>query len=460
VSGARVAAALVVAIAAALVCAACTTGNAPARAPFAYSGPRVALVVVDGLDARDVNDGMPELARLWRESRWCPGVHSRAAMPARTNVNHATLVTGVYPDVHGVTGNAFWARRSDPPRKLGAAADFLTDTLFTLAAAHVPPLRTAIAVGKPKLEVMFATTIAGRATPDAIWSPKDASSSGRDNATGYAFDAATLAGARRLLEDGPAFLLVNLADVDRVSHGSGPHSTEAQAARGATDRELAAFVHDVLARPEWREATIVVTADHGFDTTMHPPIDGTALLRDAGVADTLVAVADGGVAHIYGRENPRAIETALAAARRRAVAEEGVAEALYRAINREDEYYHHTLGHVHPDWHLLHVRTGDLLLIAKPGYTFVASDGEDARLLGNHGAPAETDVPLVALGGGVAGGDDCRDVHAADLGRTLLGCLGLGDVARLDHGPIVPEVRGRVLDGLCNAAPVTPTASP
>ncbi len=454
------AAGFVFTIAGALACAACTQRDAPTGAPFARSAAPVCLVVVDGLDARDVNDDMPELARTWREGRWCPGAHGRAAMPARTNVNHATLVTGVYPEVHGVTGNAFWARTSDPPRKLGAAVDFLTETLFTLAAAHVPPLRTAIAVGKPKLELMFATTTAGRATPDGIWSPKDAPSSARDNATSYAFDAATLAGARRLLEDEPAFVLVNLADVDRVSHGAGPHSAAAQAARRATDHELAAFVHDVLARPEWHDGTIVVTSDHGFDTTTHPALDVGAMLRDAGLADTLVAVPDGGVAHVYAHENPRAAATPLTAARRRAVAQEGIAEALYRAINREDEYYHHTLDHVHPDWHVTNVRSGDLLLIAAPGYTFAASDGDDARLLGNHGAPAETDVPVVALGGGVVAGDRCDDVHAADVGRTLLACLGLRDVARLDHGPIAAEGQGRVLRGLCSAAPVTPTATP
>jgi len=94
-----------------------------------------------------------------------------------------------------------------------------------------------------------------------------------------------------------------------------------------------------------------------------------------------------------------------------------------------------------------------------PGYTFAASDGGDAHLRGNHGAPAETDVSVVALGG-VAAGDHCDDIHAADVGRTLLSCLGLPDVGRLDHGPVPTGSQGRVLRGLCKTAIATAVPTP
>lgn len=414
----------------------------------------MALIVVDGLDARDVTDSdTPNLARYWRESPWCAGVHGRAAMPARTNVNHASLLTGVYPDTHGVTGNAFWDRTAAPPRKLGAAPDLLTETLFTVAHGRTPPVRTAAAVGKAKLESMFAATPGGQAAPSRTWSPKDAPSSARDPTTGYALDAATLAGARALLDDAPAFLLVNLADVDRVSHGAGPHSEEARATRRETDRALAAFVQDVLRRPEWRDGTLVVTADHGFDATTHPVVDVAAELHAAGLDAALVSVADGGVAHVYARD-PEAAgrETALAAARRLALSTPGVAEALYRESNSEDGGDAHVLARVHPDWRVAHPRAGDLLLVAASGYALAENGGDEVRLRGNHGAPAERDVAVVAIGGGVHATDRCDDVTAADLGRTMLDCLGLRDVARLDGAPIAADARGRKLSGLCTPA--------
>ena len=74
---------------------------------------RVVLIVVDGLDAREVTeDVMPGLTRAWRSSPWCPGTESLASMPTRTNSNHATLITGVHPEVHGITGNAVWDRQA------------------------------------------------------------------------------------------------------------------------------------------------------------------------------------------------------------------------------------------------------------------------------------------------------------------------------------------------------------
>jgi hypothetical protein len=190
---------------------------------------RVLLIVVDGLDAREVTDDTtPTLARAWRESRWCPNAHSLASMPTRTNSNHATLITGVEPEVHGVTGNAVWDRAAKRVRKLGVAADVLTETIFTLAHRAGRGIRTAAAVGKPKLGAMFSGDGARQMPPDELWDARAASDAARDDVTGYAYDGTTLAAARALVEHaGADFLFMNLSDVDRVSHGFGPQSPQA-----------------------------------------------------------------------------------------------------------------------------------------------------------------------------------------------------------------------------------------
>src|SRR5690242_4901621 len=84
------------------------------RAPRAGDpgGPHVYLIIVDGLGARFATaDRMPHLfAALHGDAgRSSFFGAARAVMPARTNPNHVTLVTGVWPDVHGITGNAFWS---------------------------------------------------------------------------------------------------------------------------------------------------------------------------------------------------------------------------------------------------------------------------------------------------------------------------------------------------------------
>jgi len=416
---------------------------------------RVVLIVADGLDARTVDaEHTPALDRLWREGAWCRRVIAEAAMPARTNVNHATLMTGVHPDVHGITGNAFWDRVSPAPRKLGAASDFLTETVFTVARGATPPLRTGAALGKGKLALMFAAAEGG---PRVVWGPERAPAADRDSASGYATDRATLAGARELIVHGPLdFLLINLAEIDLTSHRFGPRAPEAWAARRATDALIRGFLDFLAARPEWDETTVVITADHGFDTITVPPLRFAEAAGTAGI-EGIVAVGDGGVGHVYlrdraGHDGDAVLERARLLARRT----DGISDAFY-VSPRPGGDAGITLGSVHPDWHLGHERSGDLLLIAEPGHVLVDGDGGEVRLLGNHGGPLDRQVPLIVVHGGSVRPGACGRPGAADVGRTIIaGCLGLRDVRRLDGQHTPAYGRGRVLPGLCpDSAPLS-----
>jgi hypothetical protein len=429
----------------------------------ADASPHVFLIVVDGLDAREVtDDATPWLARAWREARWCPGAHSSASMPTRTNTNHATLVTGVEPEVHGVTGNAVWDRTTRTVRKLGAASDLLTETIFTVAHRAGRGLRTAAAVGKPKLGKMFSADGTRQMGPDALWDAREASDSARDEVTGYAYDGTTLAAARALVEHaGADFLFINLSDVDRVSHGSAPQSAQAIETRKRTDAALGGFVAWLASRPEWSTTTIIITADHGFEAVTHPPMRFADALVEAGLKGFQV-VGDGGTGHVYleSSSTPARDAAALAAARRVALAQPGLAEAWYLRPNPADGDARFTVTAAHPDWRLVHERSGDLLLVAKSGWQLVDGSSEEAKLIGNHGGPGERSVPAIVLGGAPRGAsDDCTSITPADLGRTAQTCLGLPEVERLDGRAIAADERGRVLAGICPPAP-SPSASP
>jgi hypothetical protein len=424
---------------------------------------RVVLIVVDGLDAHEVDDdATPVLARVSRESPWCPQGNSVAAMPTRTNTNHATLLTGVEPEAHGITGNMVWDRSTRAVRKLGAPADFLVETIFTLAHRAERGLRTAMAVGKPKLAAMFAADGARQTAPDEVWDPRTASDSAKDETTGYAYDGTTLAAARNLLEHGALdFLFVNLSDVDRVSHGHAPASPQAVETRRRTDAAVGAFLDWLATRPEWPTTTVVITADHGFDAITKPPVLMADALAARGIRG-IAAAGDGGVGHLYVARpgSPDRDAVLLAAARRVALAQPGIAEALYLAPNARDGGTRHTVTAVHPDWHLEHERTGDILLVAEPGFHIVDGSGDEAKLVGNHGGPNERLVPAIVLGGApLAPGDACGDVTAADLGRTVQACLGLPEAQRLDGRPVATADRGRVLAGVCPAPAATTSPS-
>lgn len=423
---------------------------------------RVVLIVVDGLDAREVTaDVTPTLARAWRTSSWCPRARSKASMPTRTNSNHATLMTGVEPEVHGITGNAVWDRRTRSVRKLGAATDLEAETIFTIAHRAAHGLRTAAAVGKPKLGLMFSADGTRQNPPDDLWDARTASDASRDERTGYAYDATTLAAARALVEhSGADFLFINLSDVDRVSHGSGPYSPQAVETRRRTDAALGGFLEWLTTRRDWTSTTVVITADHGFDAITNPPIRFADVLKARSIRG-LTAVGDGGVGHVYvapGTSDARAAEL-LAAARKVAIDTPGIEEALYRRPNAGDGDTAHTVASVHPDWHIDHERSGDLILVTKLGWQVVDGSAVEAELVGNHGGPAERAVPAIVVGGAAIGpGRGCDDVRAADIGRTVQACLGLPEARQLDGRPVPSAARGRVLAGICGgltAAPVT-----
>jgi len=437
-----------------LLALACLVGSC-VRAPTGTAAPtpHVYLVVVDGLDPRVATpERMPRLfdvlAREPERSSFFPA--ARAIMPARTNPNHVTLLTGVYADAHGITGNAYWNREPGaPPQKLDAAALIEVETLFTVIQVTRPSLVTLGAFGKPKLARLFASVRGRQRAPDVLWSPEQLPSGRRDPATGYASDAETMSAAlAKMARTEPDLAVLNLSDVDRVGHAYGPDGPEYARAVGGADVALADLVEDLRARGRWEGAVLIVTADHGMTSVAptaerpHPVISLGPALRDVGA----VAVAEGGVEHVYAADAsvlPRAAAVAAASP--------GVVEVL----SRHPVEGVGTIDDRHPDWHLDHQRAGDLLLVAERGCQFVdPSDPVDAALRGNHGGPAELAVPLIVTGGwsGLA-----RATGGApglvDVAPTIATLLGLRRPRRLDGSAVPAERAGRPIEAVLAQRP-------
>ncbi len=437
----------------ALACLLASCARTPAGAP---PGPHVYLVIVDGLDARFADaKHMPRLfALLEREgehSSFFPAAH--AVMPARTNPNHVTLVTGAYADAHGITGNAYWSRvPGAPPEKLDDAALIEVETLFTVAETTTPSMVTLAVVGKPKLARLFAAVPGRQRAPDVLWSPERLPAERRDAVTGYSPDAETMAAAlAAMAASEPDLALMNLSDVDRTGHARGPESDEYGHAITGADAAIARLVDDLRARGRWGRSVVIVTADHGMtglDQTRERPravISLTAALGEAGIRG-VVLVADGGVEHAYAAAiDPR--EPALARVAQLAAATPGVAEVLSRAAIAER----------HPGWRLDHPRTGELLLVAAPGFEFVDPfDPVDAALRGNHGGPQDLTVPLVVTGGWPGLRSAPRDMPApvaVDVAPTIAALLGLRAPRLVDGRPVPPDSAGHPIAAVLAHSP-------
>jgi predicted AlkP superfamily pyrophosphatase or phosphodiesterase len=212
-------------------------------------------------------------------------------------------------------------------------------------------------------------------------------------------------------------LLVYQPQVDETSHEfllidpAQPRFTPERSARflefversyALSDRSLAAIERALSSRD-----SLFVTSDHGM-TAIFADIAINGILRDAGLvslderkrvapSSAVLAVASSGIAHVH--RNPSADRAALDRAER-ALADfrVGGESPFDRIVRREDA---RDLGLNAPE-------SGDLIVLAKPGYLFVsAADGDavrESRSYGGHGyrnVSPQLDATFFAVGPGI-----------------------------------------------------------
>ncbi|HWP66760.1 MAG TPA: alkaline phosphatase family protein [Candidatus Limnocylindria bacterium] len=406
-----------------LVQGSCAHLGRDGEAPLAPAD--VYLVVVDGLDIdRATPERMPHLtAAVGATGSW---LTAHAVMPTRTNPNHASLLTGTQPSAHGITGNRYWDGTAE--RDMLAAPLLETETLLTAIERQRPALVTLTAFAKGKLRDLFGKAPGRQAGPDIAWHPASAEAYA-------ASDEETMQGFRALVaRHRPAFAMVALADVDGAGHREGPDSDAYRAAVATVDRLIGAFLSDLRQGGRWRRSVVMVTTDHGFDALL-PGSEGHIGPADV-VAGGAHLVAEGGAAWVHaGRAG--SLEATVAKAERHP----GVAAVYARKP---------LPGAPAPpaSWHTGHPRAGDLLLIARPGYTFVEGPGDrTTRFRGNHGGPGQLRIPLVIVGGHPAlrRAPLTVDASAADVAPTAAYLLGVAPPRRLDGTPVPAADAGRAL---------------
>lgn len=454
------------------------------------------VVSIDGLRPEDVTaQQMPNLTALLEEPCEPGGTcatayeQARASMVTETNGNHTAMVTGAYGERSGVVANETFDRHAGADIDLDRPALNLAETLFDRIEARRPWLTTASVMGKGKLRRLFDCTRkadgscgTSSANPEKIdvrhvkpdfvagatTSPSDPDldcpaepGSGSD----YATNECTMSAAIRLVRtEDPDFNFINLPEVDAMSHLFGAASPEAEAAVKSADTQLGRLVDQLKASNKWQHSTVVVTADHNFGDTANLVTNRVVLgdvFEGAGPSPFEI-VTHGGSASVFLTEvkDPNAPLTdaqqkTLAELRKRALATQGIREALYRRPNPADGGADHTISSAHPSWRLDTPRIGELLITAAEDVgLLVERESDDAVIAGQHGHPTDRHIPFFVLSGGtyVSDGtiapsgqpnetDDTRileeQAENVDIAPTIGWILGVG----------APEQSsGRVLD--------------
>jgi predicted AlkP superfamily pyrophosphatase or phosphodiesterase len=260
----------------------------------AHAAP-VLMISIDGLKPEYITQAdahgmkIPYLRTLLRDGTYAEGVVG--IWPTITYPSHTTLVTGVWPDEHGITNN----QEFDPLQRFGGAwnwyaAGIRVPTLWQ--AAHKAGLRTAsvgwpVSVGATDVDYLIPEYWRDR-NVSSSWDPQDrwlmaalarpstllqqleaaagpymngndTSIGGDETKTRYALEI--------LRRYKPAFMTLHLSSLDDAQHAHGPFSPEACADLEAIDGMVERLAHQEFdLNPS---AIVVIVSDHGFMNITH-----------------------------------------------------------------------------------------------------------------------------------------------------------------------------------------------
>ena len=223
------------------------------QAPKPQTDSPLILISIDGFRADYLDRGLtPNLAALAAD-----GVRAQAmrpSFPSLTFPNHYSLVTGLYPDHHGIVNNTM----VDP--QLGK---------FTIKTS-------ASASGKwwdGAEPIWVAADKQGLHTGTMFWPGSDMEIRGHRPDHYLVFDGKidadhrvdqVLAWLDLPADQRPRFLTLYFDQVDHQGHDYGPNSPEVNEALRATDAALGRLVEQLKKRNLYKSTNLVIVSDHGM----------------------------------------------------------------------------------------------------------------------------------------------------------------------------------------------------
>lgn len=428
----------------------------------------VIVVCIDGLAAYLLDDPkapLPTIRQLVRQGCVAEG-GMKVANPAVTWPNHTSLVTGVWPEKHGVLANGVLVRgASEVPVFVDGRRDQreLVRVPTLIDVAHAAGLRTAeinwpCTRGSESLDDSFPDV------PDAVMhmSPRlrseliEAGLLADDKQASFAANSVagrdhvwTEAACHVIRKRKPNLMFIHLLNCDSTHHLLGPQTAAGYTANAYADACLGRIVAAIDDAGIRERTTLIVLADHGFTTTPKA-ICPNVLLRQqklltvtAGkIQDAQIhVIPEGGVGLVYGTRPGNEAED-LKVVQKLFADQEGVAEILLP--ERFAEYGLPVPREYAP--------APNAVLVAKDGYSvsstvegdaFVQDNVQAKTALGQHGFLStlkKMNASLVLAGQGIRRGGKLRGVENIDVAPTIASVLGLTEFTA--DGKVLKEALG------------------
>jgi phosphonoacetate hydrolase len=364
---------------------------------------RVVIVMFDGFGMEYLNSTeLPTLQR-WREHGLFKEV--RAVMPTVTNTNNSSICCGVWPDVHGISGNSYLNPQTGTEDYMQTSDLLRAPTIFDRAAKH--GVRSALISSKKKSISLLGAGASLKLTaeaPDPLWEQRLGPAPPIYSREINYWSARA---AQYLLEHEEQIQLIYLHTTDYPMHMWPPEAPESKEHLREVDRLLG------LAEQHAPDAVFLLTADHAMNSKTQC-LDLTRALEARGLSIRLSISAErdpyvkhhsgyGGTSWVYLKQPTDESKVAQAIK---------ALPGVELVLTREQAAKQH---------HLPADRIGDLCVFADVTTVFGELDAESETLPSHyrsHGSAHETRIPLILYKAKKAPAESFF-THNLDLARWL-----------------------------------------
>lgn len=227
--------------------------------------PTTILISLDGFRADFLHRSLtPTLSGFVREG--VSPKHMLPSFPSLTFPNHFTLVTGQYPEAHGIVGNSFW----DP----NMAKEFnYTDPEKSMKPEYwnAEPLWSTVESQDLKSAIHMWPGSEAHILPEPTYVDNFNADEPLDNKVRRILGWLDLPGPNdvgaSLEQPRPQLIAAYVPDVDADGHMYGPNSTYIRSTIAEVDGMLGSLFQGITERNLTDVVNVVIVSDHGMATT-------------------------------------------------------------------------------------------------------------------------------------------------------------------------------------------------
>ena len=362
---------------------------------------KVIIIVLDGFASRylDYLDQDSNLYHLLKYSTF--NLDSKTIYPSHTCNAHVSLMTGFYPDSHGIIGNVYCEQNDYISQKNIYAERIEKKTLFEIAKEY--GRKTAIVSGKKNMLTLFKNGCDLQVTmnehPAYIKkAPKSKDSDNNKEYFSYNMKTTTWVFAALqtvLSKESPDLTLVNIHAADYFGHRFGPNSKEVEKVVKLIDKEIGELFSYMKKSELFKNTSVMIIADHGM-SSVSKAIPLNVLLTNN--FNKAAGVVDGRNAYIwFNGDNEAEVISFLEK-------QDGVEKIITKGSIMAKE--------LKVDCE----RCPDLILDSKPDYLFIP-EALLEKYKGMHGSTEDTDlnIPIICFGKGIPQNKQMKEINIVDL---------------------------------------------